>query len=152
MLPDLDRLAGDSIAAGIQNPDAPYQPARTMVALGPDGTAGSVETNTRLAGGQLASEVVVSVGDTRGVASLKAAICPSEAGKVTATIRLSIIGADDKEHVSLASVLGSVSDQAVLTTSTVNVGTAKGQEASLLTKYGKQLLNSAAAHGAAATA
>jgi hypothetical protein len=106
MLPDLDQLAGESIAAGIQNPDTPYQPARTVVALGPDGTAGSVETNTRLAGGQLASELVVSTGDTRGVASLKAAICPTEAGKVTGTIRLSIIGADDKERVSVASVLG----------------------------------------------
>jgi hypothetical protein len=146
LLPTLDGLAGTAIAEAINNPDAGYEQAPLTTPLGVDGADGQAETSSRVAGGSLVGELVVSTLDGgRSVATVRASLCPNTEGKVNGTITINLSDNANNERVITASLHGTVNDRAQLTSSQVTAPGARGREVALLERYGKQLLEHAEA-------
>ena len=141
VLPELEGLAGRSIASATSDPDNPFTPFPVTKSF----QDGYEEGNTRLTNGQLVSEVVLSGGGVRSVASLDAQVCPDEQGRVSVRIKM-IIGSgsdttDDRVIGALAT--GTVNDNAELTSSAVNVTHGTRKDAVLLQRLGRSVLRQA---------
>jgi hypothetical protein len=139
VLPELEALAGSSIAAATNAPDEGYTPTPVSRSF-PDG---SEEGNTRLTNGVLVSEIVLSAGGARSVATVNAQVCPDGEGRVSAHIKMTVGSADGDDRLIEARASGTSNDSAQLTSPSVNVGSAKGSEAKLLRQTGLAILRAA---------
>lgn len=143
LLPELEALAGMSVTAATNDPDNGYTPLPKTSSFGPDGTDGSEEGNTRLTTGVLVSEIVVSAGGARSVATVNAHVCPDERGAVTMHLKMTVGSATADDRVIEARATGTANDNADLTSPTVTVVTGKGADAKLLRRTGLAILHQA---------
>ena len=139
VLPELEGLAGTSIAAATNDPDTPYAPLPTSKSFGD----GSEEGNTRLTNGELVSEVILSGGGARSVAKVDAHVCPNESGVVSAKIAMTVGSATADDRVIEALATGRANEKANLTAPSVHVVAGTGRDAALLQKLGRAVLRQA---------
>jgi len=139
VLPELEGLAGESIANATSSPESPYTPYPVSKTT----EERSEEANTRLTNGVLVSEIVLSGGDARSVASVTAHVCPNEQGQVSAKITMIIGDANGGDRTIETTAHGRANDAAQLKELRVARTTAKGNEAKLLKKLGFAILRQA---------
>ncbi len=148
LLRPLDAVAGQSIAQGINNPDAPYAPEFPAQGLGADGTAGSFERSTRLDSGHLTSGVIVDFGDTRGTATVNVNLCPDPGGSVNGNVAIAIgsgseLEGNRRDQTATARFTGRVDDGANLTESSVATTGSNNAERQALKRFAEQALRNA---------
>jgi len=139
VLAEAEGLTGQTIAAATNAPDDPYSPLPVATTFGD----GSEEANTRLAGGVLASEIVLSGSGARSVASVNAHVCPDASGLVYANIKMTVGDASGPDHKIEANANGHADDSAVLTRPSVQIVAGSATEGALLKKLGLALLKQA---------
>jgi hypothetical protein len=153
LLQPLDRLAGESIAQGINSPDTPYAPDLPNQGLGSDGTGGALERTTSVNSGHLFSQVIVTIANEdrsanshRGTATAKVDLCPNRDGSVSGNVEISIAsgaGLDATEQTARATFTGKVDDAANLASSSVATPGSSGAEKKALENFAKQVLRNA---------
>ena len=141
VLPELEGLAGRSIASATSDPDNPFTPLPATKSF----QDGHEEGNTRLTNGQLVSEVILSGGGVRSVATIDAHVCPDEYGTVSVRIKMTIGSGSDTtdDRVIGALATGTVNDNAELTSPAVNITHGTRKEAALLQHLGRAVLHQA---------